>query len=159
MKILSGSLFILLLVVSVGLFSGSAFGEDKKEAPVYTNQDIEKYKRPSDSKPGVVRTDKAERKKEKSQKSKEEHEKEYWCKTASSYKKKIEKIKDDIAEAEKELSGESSMSLSYKKKKTIQNKITKSKKQLRYAEKDLAGLEDEAHRKEVPPGWLRCQFE
>ncbi|MBI5203406.1 MAG: hypothetical protein HZA11_00645 [Nitrospirae bacterium] len=159
MKISSGSLFILLLVVSVGLFSGSAFGEDKKEAPVYTNQDIEKYKRPSDSKTGVVKTDNAERKKEKSQKSKEEHEKEYWCKTASSYKKKIEKVKDDIAEAEKELSGESSMNVSYKKKKTIQNKITKSKKQLRYAEKDLGGLEDEAHRKEVPPGWLRCQFE
>lgn len=159
MKISSGSLFILLLVVSIGLFSGSAFGEDKKEAPLYTNQDIEKYKKPSDSKSRVVRTDKAEGKKEKSQKSKEELEKEYWCKTATSYKKKIEKIKDEIAEAEKELSGESSMSLSYKKKETIQNKITKSKKQLRYAEKDLNGLEDEAHRKEVPPGWLRCQFE
>ncbi len=159
MKISSGPLFILPLVVSIGLFSGSAFGEDKKEAPLYTNQDIEKYKRPSDSKTGVVKTDKAERKKEKSQKSKEEHEKEYWCKTATSYKNKIEKIQDEIAEAEKELSGESSASISYKKKKAIQNKITKSKKQLRYAEKDLAEFEGEAHRKEVPPGWLRCQFE
>ncbi|MEK6582801.1 MAG: hypothetical protein AAB017_03910 [Nitrospirota bacterium] len=159
MKISSGSLFILLLVVSIGLFSGSAFGEDKKEAPLYTNQDIEKYKRPSDSKSQVVRADKTSEKSGKSQKLKEEHEKEYWCKTATSYKKKIEKIQDDIAEAEKELSGESSMSLSYKKKKAIQNKITKSKKQLRYAEKDLAEFEGEAHRKEVPPGWLRCQFE
>ncbi len=159
MKISSGSLFILLLVVSVGLFSVSAFGEDKKEAPLYTNQDIEKYKRPSNSKTGVVRTDKTSEKSGKSQKLKEEHEKEYWCKTATSYKRKIEKVKDDIAEAEKELSGESSMHISYKKKKAIQNKITKSMKQLRYAEKDLAEFEGEAHRKEVPPGWLRCQFE
>lgn len=159
MKISSGSLFILLLVVSIGLFPGFAFGEDKKEAPLYTNQDIEKYKKPSDSKSAAVRTDKTSEKSGKSQKLKEEHEREYWCKTATSYKRKIEKVKDDIAEAEKELSGESSMHISYKKKKTIQNKITKSKKQLRYAEKDLAEFEGEAHRKEVPPGWLRCQFE
>lgn len=159
MKTSSGSLFILLLAVSIALFSVSAFGEDKKEAPLYTNQDIEKYKKPSDSKSAAVRTDKTSEKSGKSQKLKEEHEREYWCKTATSYKRKIEKVKDDIAEAEKELSGESSMHTSYKKKKTIQNKITKSKKQLRYAEKDLAEFEGEAHRKEVPPGWLRCQFE
>ena len=46
-----------------------------------------------------------------------------------------------------------------KRRRRFKIKITKSKKQLRYAEKDLAEFEGEAHRKEVPPGWLRCQFE
>ncbi|MDP2753171.1 MAG: hypothetical protein Q8P40_02140, partial [Nitrospirota bacterium] len=106
-----------------------------------------------------TKMDKATEKSEKAQKIKEEQEKEYWCKKTIQYKNKIEKIKEEIAEAEKELSGENSMYLSYKEKKAIQKKIKSEKKKLKYAENDLAEFEDEAHRKGIPPGWLRCQFE
>ncbi|MCL4476034.1 MAG: hypothetical protein M1508_07400 [Nitrospirae bacterium] len=152
---------ILLIISVVLLFSVIAWGEDstvQKEVPVFTNQDVEKYKNPSDSGPRTVRTDRTAEIKEKAQKIKKEREKEYWCKKATQYRKKIEMANDDIAEAEKELSGESSV-LSYKKKRVAQDKLNKAKRRLKYAEKDLAEIEEEARRKEIPPGWLRCQFE
>ncbi len=157
-------LFVLIIVLVIGLFPVIAAGADtasQTEAPVFTNQDTEKYKTPADNNPSVIKTkmDKATEKSEKAQKIKEEQEKEYWCKKTIQCKNKIEKIKEEIAEAEKELSGENSMHLSYKEKKAIQKKIKSEKKKLKYAENDLAEFEDEAHRKGIPPGWLRCQFE
>ncbi len=40
----------------------------------------------------------------KSKVSAEEQEKEYWCKKASAYKKKIKKADDDVKETEREIS-------------------------------------------------------
>jgi len=143
------------------LFSISARGEDsavQKETPVFTNQDIEKYKKLSDSESLPVKTDRTAENRGKLLKAKEQHEKEYWCKTATRHKKKIERAQEDIVEAEKELSGEYG-ALSYKKRSALQNGLRNAKRRLKYAEKDLAEIEDEAYRKGVPPGWLRCQLE
>jgi hypothetical protein len=143
------------------LFSVSARGEDgtvQKETPTFTNQDIEKYKKPSDSEPLPVKTDRTAENRGKLLKAKEQHEKEYWCKTATRHKKKIEKAQEDIAEAEKGLSGEDGP-LSYKKRSALQNRLKNAKRRLKYEEKELAEIEDEAYRKGVPPGWVRCQFE
>ncbi|TAL22985.1 MAG: hypothetical protein EPN94_10195 [Nitrospirae bacterium] len=159
MKISAASVFVLLLVFFVGLFSGFASGEDKKGAPIYTNQDIEKYKKTSDANTPIAKADRTTDKKEKAQKIVEEREKEYWCKSATYHKRKIEKIKDDIAETEKEIPVENERPLSSKNKKAVQKRLNALNKNLKYAEKDLNGLEAEAHRKSIPPGWLRCQFE
>ena len=143
------------------LFSVSARAEDstvQKETPVFTNQDIEKYKKPSDSEPSPVKTDRTAENRGKLLKAKEQHEKEYWCKTATQHKKKIERAQEDIAEAERELSGEYG-ALSYKKRSALQNRLKNAKRRLKYAEKDLAEIENEAYGKGVSPGWLRCQFE
>lgn len=154
---------IIIFTVSLVLLPPVwAMGQNEtaqKEPPVFTNQDIEKYKQPSDSKFHPVKTDRTAEKKAKAEKIKEEQEKESWCKKANSYKKKIDKIKDEITEAEKELSEEKGVDLSYKKKKEVQKRLHNARKHLKYAEKDLSELEDEAHRNGIPPGWLRCQFE
>lgn len=155
---LSKFLLVLMMVSVIGLFPVNALGEDntgQKEVPVFTNQDIEKYKKSSDSKPPVAKVDKTEEKRERSQEIKEEHEKEYWCKKATQYKRKIEKEQDEVSEIEKELSAD----IGHKKKTALEKKLKNSRKKLKYAEKDLAELEDEAHRGKIPPGWLRCQFE
>lgn len=92
----------------------------------------------------------------------EQKEKEFWCKKAIQHKKKMGKAQDEIKEAEKKLAEleESNLPDAKKKKavKKTQKDLSDAKKQLKYAERDLSELEDAAHRKGIPPGWLRCQF-
>lgn len=165
-------MIVTTIIFAVGLFPSAVFAEDttvkKEEIPVFTNQDIEKYKKPSDSKPPVTKIDKTVEKRERLQRIKEEQEGEYWCKKATDYKRRIERAQDEVEEVEKELSKLQNIEplTSTKKKratekriKELQKKLGRERKQLRYAERDLSDLEDEAHRKEIPPGWLRCQFE
>jgi chromosome segregation ATPase len=136
--------------------------EDKPR--VFTNQDIKKYKSSSDSittdTKTVFQEDGEGSRESKNQRIMEEHEMEYWCKRASAYKKKIKEADGDVKEIEQEISEESSKSPRSSKKKTKlrQNKLEKAKKRLTDAEADLGELEDEAHRKGVKPGWLRCQL-
>jgi hypothetical protein len=40
-----------------------------------------------------------------------------------------------------------------------QMKLNQSRTKLRDAEMELRMLEDDAHREDVPPGWIRCEFE
>ncbi|MBI4683984.1 MAG: OmpH family outer membrane protein [Nitrospirae bacterium] len=130
----------------------------QKEEQSFTNKDLEKYREPSDNRMLAPR-DRIEAKKGKAEKIKEQQEKEYWCKKATQYRNKTEKIKEELTETEKALSAEGVISSSYSKKKEIEKKRGKLQKQLKYAEQDLSNLEAEAHRSSVPPGWLRCQFE
>lgn len=158
MRVACKLLLILSVIFAIGFFSITGWGEDspvQKEVPVFTNQDIEKYKKSSDSKPPVAKVDKTEEKRERLQVIKEDHEKEYWCKKATLYKRKTEKARDEVSEIEKELSAD----IGHKKKTALEKKLKNSRKKLKYAEKDLAEIEDEAHRGKIPPGWLRCQFE
>lgn len=162
---------IFIMLTGFIICSGTPFflSEIKAEQKVYTNQDIEKYKSSSDKEPQVTKKDKSyekysekmAEKKEKTQKAKEEREKEYWCKKANQYRKKIEMAKEDIALAEKQHPQDSGILIQKKRsvRKERQTKINASTRKLSSAEKDLAELEQEAHRKGIPPGWLRCQFE
>lgn len=160
--------FKLLLSLSI-IFTALIFVEtvpagdssSQKETPVYTNQDVEKYKKTSDSEPQSTKIDrtveKSSERREKTEKIKEEREQEYWCKKATQYRKNIDKIKEEISETEKTLSGESGEKLSHKKKKGLKKNLERNNKKLKYAKQDLFELENEAHRKSIPPGWLRCQ--
>jgi chromosome segregation ATPase len=140
-------------------------GEDKSvqgQPQLFTNRDIEKYKGPSEAKTTdtktVLREDREKVRNDKNQSIREDQEKEYWCKKASAYKKKIKKADDDVKETEKKISEESSKSLhAGKKTALLQKRLEKARKKVEDAEADLGELEDEAHIKGVPPGWLRCQ--
>lgn len=159
-------LFLLLSIVFVySMFPAplkcAEFVQD--EPRVFTNQDIEKYKSPSETKTmdtkTVLKEDREESGKDKKKRIMEEHEMEYWCKKASAYKKKIEKADEDVKEIEQEISEEASKSSRNSKKTALrQKKLEKAGKRFKDAEKDLADLEQEAHRKGVKPGWLRCQL-
>ncbi len=149
----------ILVITFILLFSVSAIGEDsttQRQVPYFTNEDIEKYKKPSDGNPQVTKIDKTGEKREDPQKIKEEREKESWCKKATQYKNKKERIQENIADTEKALSRNN---LCWKSRRSLNRSLEKQKRQLKYAEKDISDFEDEAHRKGIPPGWLRCQFE
>lgn len=140
-------------------------GDDKSaqgQPQLFTNQDIEKYKGPSEAKitgtKTVLMEDREEVRNDKNKSIREDQEKEYWCKKASAHKKKIKKADDDVKETEKKISEESSKGLhAGKKTALLQKRLEKARKKVEDAGADLGELEDEAHRKGVPPGWLRCQ--
>jgi DNA repair exonuclease SbcCD ATPase subunit len=159
------SFLSLAVVFFCSLLCTAANGADtsaQDQPQLYTNQDIEKYKNPSVSGPMDTKTvfqeDRGEALKDKNKRILEEHEKDFWCKKASAYKKKIEKADEDLKAIEKKLSAENDKSLHAGKKSTeLQKRLEKAKKRVQDAEADLDDLEHEAHRKGVPPGWLRCQ--
>lgn len=157
------AVFFVNLICCAGAYG--AEGPSEEQPRIFTNQDIEKYKGPSVVKAKtdtrtVSRDDMERARNNKKQSIREDQEKEYWCKKASAYKKKIKIADDDVKEAEKEIAQESSKgSHGGKKTAQLQKKLEKARKKVEYAEADLGELEDEAHRKGVPPGWLRCQFE
>lgn len=149
-----------LLSISSWIFSGLVAGKAgaaQEEVPYFTNDDIEKYRQPSDDSNSAAKPTGTGTKRASSAQLEKQKEGASWCKKATSYRKVIEKDQEDISDLEKaleELSGAES-----KKKKNIEKRLGKAKKHLRNSERELAELDDEAYRKGVPPGWLRCQFE
>lgn len=79
---------------------------------------------------------------------------------ASPQRKKIQKLKGEIGQKEKELAQENTRSLSGNNKtKALNKELSKIRNRLKEAEENFGDLEGEAYRKGVRPGWLRCQFE
>ena len=155
----SGLPHILPVLTVTLLLAANAWGGENtghEEIPYFTNKDIQQYKSPAESYPPVTERDRKAEKDDRSRKIKEDHEKDYWCKKAAPYRKKIDSTRDEIHATEIELS-ESSLTL--KKKKALSRKLESSRRKLKSSERDLGGLEEEAYRKGISPGWLRCQFE
>lgn len=159
MKIYSWALLPLTLFAAVFFLSPEAgFCEDK---PVtFTNDDIDKYRNPSDNKPQAPGKTQPSAIKDENRKARQKQEQEYWCKRAAVLKKKVENAGRDVREREEDISREQSKSVRTSRKMgTLQGRLKKAKDHLSSAERDLNDLEAEAHRKGTPPGWLRCQFD
>ena len=168
----TGFTAILLLLCTAFLFTiaGQTRADNKpaqKEDLTFSNQDLEKYKLPSDNKTQATKPRRAEEKREKTRKTEEQKEKEYWCKRAEYYVKKIEKAQDEVDKQEErldELKAAASRELGKQRKlldkeiKKTRKKLESARKQVTARERDKARIEEEAHRKGIPPGWLRCQF-
>ncbi|MBF0329398.1 MAG: hypothetical protein HQL10_09600 [Nitrospirae bacterium] len=96
------------------------------------------------------------------------NDKEYWCKKGGGLRKQLDSAKADIEKKEKHIAElhESAAKETGAARKNIANKMKKEKtevavirKKQKQAQIKLDDLEEKAHRKGVPPGWLRCQFE
>jgi hypothetical protein len=155
--LLTGIMFVLPALVAA-------------EETTLTNKDLEKY-RGQEVKTAEKPSRHKDAKSGSADKAKEQKEQEQWCKRATALQRKVEKAKDAVADAEKKLAALQKDdvpggSLKNKRssktaKKTIndsERKLQKSRKELSYTERDLSNLEQEAQRKGIPPGWLRCQF-
>ncbi|MDP3111783.1 MAG: hypothetical protein Q8M71_06760 [Thermodesulfovibrionales bacterium] len=144
MKWVYCSLLIFTLFIWTNVFAG--------DAPVFTNDNLEKY---SKQKPMVVREEPKESDsksdfKDEQKQPKSDSDKEYYCKKASELRRKIESTKKGIgmAIAEKKISpnGLTSTDIGALRAKHDEAVI------------ELKDLEQEAHEKGIPPGWLRCQY-
>ena len=140
----------------------------------FTNKDLEQYR--SEPNPQVppaadisaVTINQKGGKKEKPHVGLDKKEQDYWCRKATQINKKIAKDKEktgeltvrltEISEAESHVLGAQRTKLSKQRAKTEKDLKTAGK-HLKERQGELAAIEDEAHRKGVPPGWLRCQFE
>lgn len=96
------------------------------------------------------------------------NDKEYWCKKGGGLRKQLDAAKADMEKREKHIEelGESAAKETGTARKNLLNKMKKEKTELaavrkkqKQAQMKLDELEEKAHRKGVPPGWLRCQFE
>ncbi|TAN42166.1 MAG: hypothetical protein EPN22_13165 [Nitrospirae bacterium] len=96
------------------------------------------------------------------------NDKEYWCKKGGGLRKQLDAAKADIEKRENRIEelAESAGKETGSARKNLLNKTKKEKTELaairkkqRQAQAKLDDLEEKAHRKGVPPGWLRCQFE
>jgi hypothetical protein len=89
-------------------------------------------------------------------------EQERWCSKGRIHRKKVEDSKADLALAETEyskaLSGRRLIKKGRGKSGPSDLKVKRARLKLDKAESALNNLEQDAHQKNVPPGWLRCQF-
>jgi phage-related minor tail protein len=152
------AVFILcLIILPAGLFPCAASaGQD---TPTFSNRDLERYKSPTDGTPApATRRTAAKRR---TARDDRQREKDYWCSKAQACQKKIDRARDKVKEVE-QLASDESGGLTFTEsrlKKPTRRKYEKAKKDLKKAERELRYLEEDAHRKDIPPGWLRCQFE
>lgn len=168
-RIASLSAFVILWLSAFISGSDAALGgspaQDQKT--VFSNRDIEKYRYPSDLSERQQADSRKEGKKDGIRKREEQQDKEYWCRKATHYRKKLEKAQEEVRKQEErleELKDSASQELGGKRKalekevKNTQKKLRTARKGVEDGRRDMDRLEDEAHRKGVPPGWLRCQY-
>lgn len=136
-------------------------GAAQEQSPVYSNRDIEKFRQPQDSGRVEAKRDTREERRLDSRQAKDSQERERWCKRANEQKKEIEKARHDVQSAEKALNREEEKDLRSdgKKSRHLKDKLELAKRKLANEERDLNDIENEAHRKGIPPGWLRCQVD
>jgi hypothetical protein len=171
-------LFLFLLVlISLTPFCSTAVAaggktEQQEASPSYTNKDLEQYRPPADESPaqGSVRppADHRSDKRQRSEAAADKKEQEYWCKKTRQIKKGLAIAQDEVNEhtaRRNELSAAKAQTTG-KKMAGLEKQYNKADrdlkaagKRLRERQETLAELEDDAHRNNVPPGWLRCQFE
>lgn len=137
-------------------------------AQTFTNSDLDRYKATdsitvSPEKSASPQKDVSGPKA--STKASAEKSKKYWCSKATSLRAKVDRAKSEVEDAERSLRetetgsvSRKTRSSSEKRHKSAEKKVRSAKKALYSSEQDLNALEQEAHRQNVPPGWLRCQF-
>jgi hypothetical protein len=154
-------LMLVCLGLAVHLSPAVTLGENEQpegEVPTFSNKDLDKYKTPYDNAPqNNMPVDRGAEKIEKTA-LRDQREREYWCKRAAPYNRKIAKAQAEVKEAQDELAADKDSGRhAVSKSRTLNKRLEKAEKRLKDAERDLSDLGDEAYRKGIPPGWLRCQ--
>lgn len=149
---------LLLNVVFFSLQLISAAWSAQETAPAFTNEDIEKYRNPSDNSRRETARDSSYEKKREYSLSRDRQEQESWCNKATAINRKIEKAERSVKEIEDDIE-QAKNSQAASRNNLLRKKLKKAKERLSDEQRDLNDLENRAHRKGVPPGWLRCQFE
>jgi hypothetical protein len=152
----------MFLLVMVSILITALLGADGTAAAAgqtFSNTDLEKYTADADGSiipEKTPSTPQAPKKELRSSKGSNEKSKEYWCSRGSARHAKVDKVKARVEEAEQKLS--ESRPLNKKNRASAEKKVRSAKKELYRAEQSLEELEQQAHRQNIPPGWLRCQF-
>jgi hypothetical protein len=159
--------YFLLIVLSLSFCPFPAIAADDQPR-VLTNDDLSGRPRAENQKPADNPGAKKESRQKKIRPSKQagDRDKERWCKDGSRYRNRVDEAKANFYEAEKKYSearDRADSRFPKKKKQMLKAAVSdaavrKARLKLEKAEKQLLDLEQDAHRKNVPPGWLQCRF-
>ena len=147
--------FLTFMMPVLMVSNGLAANSDRS----FGNADLERYKGdvngviiPETAPPASVRKEKTAKKKQ------DEKSKQYWCSRGSSKRAKVDRAKANVEAAEQKLADLADQPRKKKSFSAAEKKVRSAKKELYRAEQELNGLEQAAHRQNIPPGWLNCQF-
>ncbi len=154
-------MFVIVPVIIGGILCYSTAFAEHTGPDKYNNVDLEKFGTPNkngeDTAPNVSDTISPEKKSEDG----ETQDKEYWCRQGAAINRTISDIKmeiDEIIAEYPDIKGKDIDNIELPNSGS-QERLNVRRVKLREAEGALSDLEDEAHRKGVPPGWIRCNFE
>jgi len=139
---------------------------------VFSDQDLERYERTEDvqTEPAVpgneyeerqrINKEERERAMEEKKRISEDKQKDHWCNRGNKIRLKIEKLRGNVQDREREIAGMSAFTAREmaRKEKAQKNLERGYKRRLKEAEQTLTDAENEAYGKNIPMGWLRCQF-
>ena len=154
-------MFVIVPVIIGGILCyGTAFAEHTGPGK-YNNEDLEKFGTPNKNaektEPNV--SDKISN--EKKSEDGETQDKEYWCRQGTAINRTISDIKmeiDEIIDKYPDMKDKDINKIELPEV-DMQERLNVRRLKLKEAEGALSDLEDEARRKGVPPGWIRCNFE
>jgi len=150
----------LVMLVSIPVFigvlfcyHGDAFAEHTGPGK-YNNEDLNKFETPrTDVKTAPDVSDKISD--EKKSEDLETQDREEWCRRGAPILRAISEAQNEIEELNSALSKEGQEVLAESRQ---EERRDSAMRKLREAEKALDDLDEEAHAKGVPPGWIRCNF-
>jgi hypothetical protein len=151
----------LLLVLVSALIMALLGAEGPAAGQTFNNTDLEKYHADAD---GSIIPEKApsapqaQKKDLRTSKGSGEKSKQYWCSRGSTHRAKVDKAKARVEDAELKLQETAPRPYTRKNRGSAEKQVRSAKKELYRAEQSLEDLEQQAHRQNIPPGWLRCQF-
>ncbi len=151
-------------LVCLCVFSFPAYGEET--STVFTNKDLKQYRKKPDT--TSYKIPKRTYQSSSPASSKRDHPKyDSWCSKGTKQRNKVDRAKTEVEEAAAALDDVKSETEGYRVYKgksekasrlnSAEKNLEKAKERLRDAEYALSDLEAEAHRKDIKPGWLRCQ--
>ncbi|MGC2061868.1 MAG: hypothetical protein WA610_02750 [Thermodesulfovibrionales bacterium] len=167
---LSWMISLTLICSAVG--PARAESQQQDTSPAFTNRDLEQYRPAASDTPSQsavsAPTDHTAEKRQKTAAIVNKKEQERWCKKSRQVKKSLALAKDKVDEhtarlheleaAGGQVLGKKRSGLEKQRSKAARD-LKAATKRLRDRQETLAELEDDAHRNNIPPGWLRCQFE
>lgn len=155
-----------VFVLSFFLFSSGDFQPcfAADSSPSYTDRDLNPYRNPADGRSATVPA--PSRHTAKKAADRDGKEKEAWCLAGTRHAKKIDLAKERVqsadalvAKRQEEADRKPSDAKARKRLAEAQKKQVKEQKKLAQEEAALSALENRAHRKGIPPGWLKCNFD
>ncbi|HSW63043.1 MAG TPA: hypothetical protein VLH56_07030 [Dissulfurispiraceae bacterium] len=150
---------LCLVFFAVPLVVGAA-----EQPRSYADSDLKKYRNPSDGTQGTVSVPKE--KSASGKNSADVKDKEYWCREGAKHAKIVEKAQSRVRASEAAVAKKRESAdrkpgdkKAAKQLSDEQKRLAKDQKVLAAEEAELASLENRAHRKSIPPGWLKCNTE
>jgi len=135
-----------------------------EQSPSYTDRDLNQYRNPADDR--STTTPAPSRRLAKKAADSDSKEKESWCLAGTRHAKKIDVAKERlqsadalVAKRQEEADRKPSDAKARKRLADAHKKQVKEQKKLAQEEAALSTLENRAHRKGIPPGWLKCNFD